>query len=77
MTIEPKLFLSACYAGLVLAGQDEDKNPEWMGTDDKWHKYASFCIWFDECEPFGYRNIDGGASYFTREDLLEEKYNCL
>lgn len=31
-------FLAHCYAGLVLAGQTSEGEPEWIGTEKEWNK---------------------------------------
>jgi len=37
MTTTAGTFLNHCRAGLILAGQTEDRNPEWIGHDKSWN----------------------------------------
>lgn len=39
MEIKPLKFRLACESGLILAGQNEDKEPEWVGNDSQWRQY--------------------------------------
>ena len=39
MKTDAKTIQSACEAGLILTGVNEDKEPEWLGDNKQWETF--------------------------------------
>ena len=42
-------FKNACDAGLTLSGQDEEGNPEWIGTDKQFEEMNKLTQEHEDC----------------------------
>jgi len=48
MTLEAKIIQCSYEAGLVLVGQGEDGEAEWMGTREQFDTFKDLLEWVDE-----------------------------
>lgn len=53
MITNARTIQAACASGLVLAGQNDEREPEWIGNDAQWEEFKRLNC--DVCEGTGKR----------------------